>query len=127
MPIPRFIARSNRYTLNPVIRRFAGRVPPLAVLVHTGRGSGREYRTPLLVFRSGDAFVIALTYGRGTDWERNVLHAGECELIWRNRRIHLVRPEHISRDEAATSVPMPVRGILKVIGVTDYLRLHRST
>src|SRR5690606_26899999 len=101
MPLSRTVARVNRYTINPVIRLFAGTVPPFAVLIHTGRTSGRVYRTPIMVFPSGDTFVIALTYGRGTDWERNVFHAGGCELIWRRQHIRLVRPE--LRSEEHTS------------------------
>ena len=28
VPLPEFIARANRYVANPVIRTFAGRIPP---------------------------------------------------------------------------------------------------
>ncbi|HWK81167.1 MAG TPA: nitroreductase/quinone reductase family protein, partial [Thermomicrobiales bacterium] len=63
MPLPRAIARANRNGLNRLTRRFAGRIPPFVLLTHTGRRSGAAYSVPLMAFRHGDAFVIALTYG----------------------------------------------------------------
>jgi deazaflavin-dependent oxidoreductase (nitroreductase family) len=125
MPLSRTVARVNRYTINPVIRLFAGTVPPFAVLIHTGRTSGRVYRTPIMVFPSGDTFVIALTYGRGTDWERNVFHAGGCELIWRRQHIRLVRPELVDEVEAGVALPRLVRTVLSILGVRDFIRLER--
>jgi len=125
MPLSRTVARVNRYTINPVIRLFAGTVPPFAVLIHTGRTSGRVYRTPIMVFPSGDTFVIALTYGRGTDWERNVFHAGGCELIWRRQHIRLVRPELVDEEvEAGVALPRLVRTVLSILGVRDFIRLE---
>lgn len=125
MPMPRIVASLNRYTINPLVRRFAGNIPPFAILIHRGRSSGHEYRTPIMVFPDNGSYIIALTYGRGTDWERNVFHAGGCELIWRRARIRLVGPERIEPNEAARSLPHPVHHVLKLFGVTDFLRLHR--
>ena len=50
MPIPRFVARANRYLLNPLLRRIAGWLPPFMVIEHRGRASGRPYRTPVIGF-----------------------------------------------------------------------------
>src|SRR5690606_5413410 len=75
MPLPRGLARANRYFINPVARRVAGWAPGFCILTHIGRRSGREYRLPLNVFRSGDTFVFALTYGSNADWVRNVMAA----------------------------------------------------
>lgn len=127
VPIHRTVARMNRYVLNPVIRRFAGHISPFAILIHTGRRSGREYRTPIMVFRDGDAFVIALTYGRGTDWERNVLNEGNCELVYRGKRFVLTAPTFIEPEEAGRALPRLVRVILGVLDVDDFMRLHTST
>jgi hypothetical protein len=41
------------------------------------------------VFPAQDGYVFALTYGPDTDWVKNVLAAGGCELRTRGRAIRL--------------------------------------
>ena len=53
MPIPISVGRVNRAFTNRFMRFFAGWVPPLAIVEHTGRRSDRRYRTPIMAFRSG--------------------------------------------------------------------------
>ncbi|HYH11979.1 MAG TPA: nitroreductase family deazaflavin-dependent oxidoreductase [Thermomicrobiales bacterium] len=127
MPMSRVVARLNRYTINPLIRRFAGSVPPFAILVHRGRRSGTEYRIPIMVFPDNDDFIIALTYGRTTDWARNVLHAGGCDLMWRRSHIGLVEPKIVKPGAAVSSLPRPVRAVLRLLGASDFMRLHRAS
>ena len=50
--IPYFMRHVNRVFTNPVMGTFAWLVPPLAVVHHRGRKSGRSYRTPVVAFRS---------------------------------------------------------------------------
>ena len=45
-----------------------------------GRKSGKVYRTPVNVFRAPNGFVIALTCSSQSEWMKNVLAAGGCEL-----------------------------------------------
>lgn len=124
MPIPKPVTRFNRRVANPVIRRIAGRVPPLALLTHRGRRSGTIYRIPIMAFPSRNAFVIALTYGRDVDWLRNVLEAGGCELKYRGRRYVLDTPVLFERDPRTLSLPWLVRFILHRLKVTGFLRLR---
>jgi len=63
MHLPRFLRRVNRAVTNPLMRTFAWWVPPLAVVHHVGRTSGRRYRTPVLAFPSVRGLVIPMTYG----------------------------------------------------------------
>jgi hypothetical protein len=70
--------------------------------------------------------VIALTYGTGSDWVRNVLAAGGCELITRGRRERLTSPE-IRHDERQALVPSLVRPVLRLLRVTDFLYASRSS
>lgn len=126
MPFPRSMARFNRVFPNPIARRVVGKIPPFALLIHRGRTSGREYRTPLMAVPTGDGFVIALTYGRHTDWQRNVVKAGGCELIYRGQPFLLTDPHVIGKDEASGDIPLPIRIVLCPIGVNDYLRLSRT-
>lgn len=92
MPIPYAVARLNKVGLNRVTRHVAPWVPGFGVIVHRGRRSGREYRTPVNVFLREDRYVFALTYGPETDWVKNVLAAGGCELLTRGHRVRLTAP-----------------------------------
>jgi deazaflavin-dependent oxidoreductase (nitroreductase family) len=122
MTLPVWLGRFNRSATNRLTRAFAGRLPGFAIVLHTGRRSGRHYRTPVNIFRSGDEFVITLTYGRERDWVRNVMAAGECEVRTRGRAVSLQNPR-IVRDDEGSLVPRPVRVILRALGVTEYMKL----
>jgi deazaflavin-dependent oxidoreductase (nitroreductase family) len=117
------MAHFNRLATNRLTRPLAKRLPGFGVVVHVGRTSGRRYSTPVNVFRSPDDYVIALTYGRDAEWVKNVVAAGSCELIMRGRRRTLI-PEEILQDEARTHVPRLVRLPLRVLGVSEFLRLR---
>ncbi|HEV2127884.1 MAG TPA: nitroreductase family deazaflavin-dependent oxidoreductase [Thermomicrobiales bacterium] len=115
------LARINRRVFNPLIRTFAGWLPPLAVVLHRGRVSGRVYRTPVLAFRSGDRVVIVLFYGADTDWVRNVLARGGCELRTRGRTIALTTPEVQPADARPSAVPVPVWVAVRILGIQSFL------
>ena len=125
MPLPKTLARFNLRVTNPIARHVAGRLPGFAIVTHVGRRSGRAYRTPVNLFRAGDSYVIALTYGADAQWVRNVIAAGRCEILTRGERIRLVDPR-IVRDPRRESVPAPVRPILGAIGVSDFMLLRRD-
>jgi deazaflavin-dependent oxidoreductase (nitroreductase family) len=121
MPIPRFVARLNRVALNPVMRLAAGRMPPLAIIHHTGRTSGELYRTPIMVFRTDSGFVIALTYGPGTDWQHNLEEAGSANLVYRGRTYRITTPRLVHGSPDEQPLPRVVRAILRRLRITDYL------
>ncbi len=58
--MPRSLAPVNRRVVNPIESRWAARLPPWIILVHTGRGSGRTHRTPLLAWKRGDLLMIGI-------------------------------------------------------------------
>lgn len=122
MPAPRWLARVNRRVTNRVLGRVAPRLPGFGVVVHTGRASRREYRTPVNVFRRGDAYVFALTYGADAQWVRNVLANGGCALLTRGRRLELARPR-LFHDPDRLAMPRPVRMVLHLLDVADFLEL----
>jgi deazaflavin-dependent oxidoreductase (nitroreductase family) len=100
-------------------------MPGFGVVIHRGRHSGRRYQTPVVnVFPAGDGYVIALTYGPGTDWVKNVLAAGGCELQTRGHTIRLTSPQ-VFRDESRRNIRPLERQVLRVIGVADFLSLKR--
>jgi F420H(2)-dependent quinone reductase len=59
----RFRHVATRY-INPVTRHVAGKLPAFGILAHTGRKSGRTYRTPINVFRRGDDYFFSSPTGR---------------------------------------------------------------
>jgi deazaflavin-dependent oxidoreductase (nitroreductase family) len=117
------MARFNRHVTNRITRPLARQLPGFGVVEHAGRRSGRRYRTPVNVFRSGPSYVIALTYGVDSEWVQNVLAAGCCGLVTRGRR-HSLTASAIVHDESRRLVPPPVRPILRLLRVADFLRLQ---
>ncbi|HKA85517.1 MAG TPA: nitroreductase family deazaflavin-dependent oxidoreductase [Acidimicrobiales bacterium] len=125
MALPRGLAAFNRRVTNHVTGPFAGRLPGFGVVVHRGRRSGREYRSPVNAFVTTGGYVLALTYGTESDWVKNVMAAGNCDLVNRGRTVHLTAPE-IVHDETRRYVPGPVRPLLRALGVADFMRLTRA-
>ena len=69
----RWVAAFNLAVTNRITSRFAARLGGFGILTHVGRKSGKVYRTPVNVFRAPEGFLIALTYGRESEWVKNVL------------------------------------------------------
>jgi deazaflavin-dependent oxidoreductase (nitroreductase family) len=120
MPAPPWLGRFNRVATNRVTRPAAGRLPGFGVVIHEGRKSGRRYRTPVNVFRRPGGVVIALTYGTGAEWVRNVVAAGRAEIVTRGRSRRVVNPRIVS-DAGRSLVPAPVRPILGALRVDAFL------
>ena len=102
MPLPRLIARVNRRVTNRLLGGLAQRLPGFGVVIHTGRRSRRVH--PVNVFRRGDRYIIALTYGSNADWVRNVLANGGCTLETQGERF-TSRGRGCSTTRVLTSCP----------------------
>jgi len=111
------------HVFNPFARRFAGWLPGFGLLTYRGRTSGRVYHTPLNVFRRGATFIFALTYGSDSQWVKNVQASGRCELRTRGRDYVLVEPQRF-RDPSRRLMPAPVRAILRLDHVDEFLRMR---
>lgn len=122
MSTKRRIAKFNRVVGNRLFGPVLTRLPGFGTIHHRGRRSGREYRTPVRLFRRGDDYVITLPYGRNSDWVRNVLAAGGCDLVTLGRRVRLVRPT-LFTDDGQVAVPAFVRKVLSRINSTEFLAL----
>lgn len=125
MPLPRAIARLNKVGLNRLTRHIAPWAPGFGVVVHRGRKSGKTFRTPINVFVRDSSYVFALTYGPQSDWVRNVLAAGGCELVTRRKAVQLSAPR-LDHSEVRKDLPLVVRTILRITKVHDYLILERT-
>src|SRR6266567_8745011 len=118
----RWVAAFNLAVTNRITSQFAARLPGFGILTHVGRKSGKLYRTPVNVFRAPEGFLIALTYGRESEWVRNVLTAGGCDLETRRVLYQLSAPT-IVHDPSRRRFPIPVRIVLRLIGVNDFIQL----
>ncbi|WP_086845473.1 nitroreductase family deazaflavin-dependent oxidoreductase [Amycolatopsis kentuckyensis] len=125
MVLSKRVARFNRVATNQVLKHVAGWAPGFATVVHKGRKSGREFRTPINVFRTKDGFVVGLTYGPDADWVKNVLAAGGCTLITRRENIH-VHGAELVHDDSRRAMPVPIRQVLGLLDVNDFLLLKRE-
>ena len=127
IPIPKAIARFNRYVTNPIARRIAGWAPMFAIVYHQGRRSGNRYKTPINIFPVEEGFVIALTYGSDVDWVKNVMAAGGGEIKHRSHTIRIAEPKLITTAEGMAAMPPLVRLILRMINVTEFMRVRILT
>jgi deazaflavin-dependent oxidoreductase (nitroreductase family) len=122
MHFPRFVRHVNRVFTNPIFRTFAWLVPPLAIVGHVGRRSGRAYRTPVVAFRSGRHVVIPLTYGRDVDWARNLV-AGGGDLQQIGRRFRMRNARIVDGAAAAPHLPPLVRQALLAASLPGFVLL----
>jgi len=122
MPFPRALARLNRVGLNRIIRHIAPWFPGLGLVLHVGRRSGRVYRTPVSLFTADGHYTIALTYGAGADWVRNVLAEGGCRVVHRGKEVRLAEPR-VVHDETRAAIRPLERFFLRLFGIADFLVL----
>jgi deazaflavin-dependent oxidoreductase (nitroreductase family) len=121
----RWVAAFNLAVTNRITSRFAAQLPGFGILTHIGRKSGRVYRTPVNVFRAPEGFLVALTYGRESEWVKNVLAAGRCEVETRGVGYQLSAPA-IVHDPTRRRFPLFVRIALRLIGANDFMQLSAS-
>jgi hypothetical protein len=75
------------------------------------------------VFRHGQDYVFALTYGAAVQWVKNVVAAGGCEMETRGRMVRLFEPRLIV-DPEARLMPQPLRFFLRLMRVTEFLLMR---
>ncbi len=122
---PRIMRRVNRAVTNPLMRPLAGLIPPLAVVHHVGRRSGKAYRTPILALPVEGAIVTPLPYGTDIDWCQNVVAAGRHELEILGRRVEVENPRIVDADTALPLLPFLLRPGLRLLDLPGYLIADR--
>lgn len=124
-PFRSLIRSSNKYVLNPLMLRLAGRRWWYASVVrHTGRRSGKTYATPVVADRVGDHLVIPLPYGTQVDWVRNVLTTGEATVVSKGHTYRVSSPEIIDSGEALPLLPRDRRRTFERVSIGHFLRLQ---
>ena len=114
--MPAWLPKVMKQVVNPIQGLWAPRLAPWAVIVHIGRRSGTEYRTPVLAVRSGGALYVALFYGTGAQWVRNVRAAGGGEVIRRGRRARFANVRIVA-DPAGEPLPRAIRAAARHVPV----------
>jgi deazaflavin-dependent oxidoreductase (nitroreductase family) len=118
------VRTSNKYLLNPLMGRLAGRKGPYAVIRHTGRKSGKPYSTPVGAERAQDGFIIPLGYGTRVDWLENVLAAGRATIVAQGETYAVTEPEVIDAAGALPRLPPRRRRTFERLGITHYLTVQ---
>ena len=77
--------------LNKALKPIARYLPGTATIEHRGRKSGKPFRTIVTTYRKGNTLAIALAHGK-TDWVKNVLAAGEADVRYARREVHISNP-----------------------------------
>ena len=121
----RWLAKFNIAVTNRITGLFAGWLPGFGILTHVGRKSGKVYRTPINVFRISTGFIIALTYSSNSEWAKNVLAAGGCELKTWGKKYQLFAPA-VVHDPTRRRFPIPVRLVLKIVGADEYMEFSKA-
>lgn len=110
----------NRIT-TPLARAGRG---PFSLVRHVGRKSGKTYETPLILAPVEGGFVAELTYGDHVDWYRNIVAAGECDVVVMGKTHHIDRIETMSAEAGRRAFGHPFDWILKALGRHEFRYLH---
>jgi deazaflavin-dependent oxidoreductase (nitroreductase family) len=101
MKLSRKVAGFNKLINNRIQLAYAWLLPPWAVILHRGRRSGRQYRTPVLAFDRDGMMIIALLYGEESDWLRNLRAAGGGRVVRAGRTFSIGAPRVVNTRDAA--------------------------
>jgi deazaflavin-dependent oxidoreductase (nitroreductase family) len=93
---------------NPAVKPLARYLPGTSVIKHRGRKSGKPYETIVTAYRKGNVLAIALGHGK-TDWVKNVLAAGEADLQFIRRTVHLTNPRILPAGSPGDGLPWLAR------------------
>ncbi|WP_116375796.1 nitroreductase family deazaflavin-dependent oxidoreductase [Mycobacterium sp. MFM001] len=116
MIFPPWLERFQVKYFNPAIRPFARYLPGMATITHRGRKSGKPYETIVTAYRKGNVLAIALGHGK-TDWVKNVLAAGEADVRFVRKTVHLTNPRILPAGSDGADLPWLARLQARRVGV----------
>ena len=128
MLLPDRVRTFNKHVTNRVLRGFTSLSHgPFAIIHHIGRRSGKPYETVIWVWKMREGFVIALTYGPGVDWYRNMQATGCGSLYWHKRLYVVGKPELIDTEKALTAFPAFFKLLFRTFGREEQFVLMKPT
>ena len=116
MVFPPWLENIQVKYLNQMVKPFARFMPGMATIKHRGRKSGKPYETIVTAYRKGDVLAIVLGHGK-TDWVKNVLAAGEADLHFIRRDVHLTNPRIVPAGSGAEGLPFMARVQANRVGI----------
>jgi deazaflavin-dependent oxidoreductase (nitroreductase family) len=126
-PVVNGVRRMNRLTKPIVLRKAGTSGSPTAVVRHVGRVTGRQHQTPVVAATVDDGFVVALPYGAGTDWLKNVCAAGTATILVNGQAHTVDNPEVISIEEATRHFRPNEQRLHRQFGVRQAVRLRSKS
>jgi deazaflavin-dependent oxidoreductase (nitroreductase family) len=116
MVFPPVVERLQIKYMNPLVKRIARALPGMAKIEHRGRTSGKTYQTVVTPYRKGNTLAIALAHGK-TDWVKNVLAAGEADVLLGRKTVHIVNPRIVPAGGDVSGLPFMARTQSRKMGV----------
>jgi deazaflavin-dependent oxidoreductase (nitroreductase family) len=92
-----------------------------SVVRHVGRTSGKSYETPVHAVATDGGFAIALPYGSGSDWVKNVLAGGTAAIVYGGRMYPVDEPKIVPLAAATPSFTSRDRLAHRLFGVKECL------
>jgi deazaflavin-dependent oxidoreductase (nitroreductase family) len=114
----------HKHVTNRFVLRSAGRRESrYAILRHVGRRSGKAYATPIVAYPVDHGFLIALPYGPGADWLRNLQAAGWATIQLQGVTSTVGHPEVLDETCALLLLTQLDARRLRQLHVPRYLRV----
>lgn len=108
MIFPPWLERLQIKYFNPAVRPIARFMPGFSVITHRGRKSGTPYETIVTAYRKGNVLAIALAHGK-TNWVKNVLAAGEADVRFVRKSVHITNPRILPAGSDGEELPRLAR------------------
>lgn len=116
MLVPPALERFQIKYFNPLVRPIARYIPGFSVIKPRGRSSGTPYETIVTAYTKGNVVAIGLIHGK-TNWVKNVLAAGEADLHFIRKNVHLVNPRVLPAGSDGTGLPFLAKRQVGRVGV----------
>ena len=119
------IRRFNRDTLNPwMLRRAGGERWYASVVKHTGRRSGVEYETPVVMHEVDGRLAIPLPYGHDVDWLLNMEHRGGGVVVHKGSEYVVSDPSIVTRESIAEQLGFRDALRYRAFGIDEFVTLR---
>jgi deazaflavin-dependent oxidoreductase (nitroreductase family) len=100
---------------------------PFTLLRHTGRITGKQFETPLILAAVPGGFVAELTYGPGVNWYRNLVAGGEATVVRGRSEWSIVGVEVLDRDSGLAAFRLPASAVLRLLRRREFRILRTPT
>jgi deazaflavin-dependent oxidoreductase (nitroreductase family) len=108
MLFPVWFEKFQTKYFNPAVKPIARYLPTFSVIKHRGRASGKQYETIVTAYTKGNVLAIGLAHGK-TDWVKNVLAAGEADLHFIRKDVHITNPRVLPAGSDGKGLPFLAR------------------